>query len=177
MRAVAVAAAVSAVLLAGAGAAGAGPHPRSQSELAEVRAATAQYTDVASAQANGYGLLLDGAGIACIDHAAGGMGMHYVNLDLVLDPALDPAEPEVLVYEPDEHGDLRLVAVEYVVFEADWQGPAPSLFGEDFHRMPGAGEAEPQNRYGLPAFYQLHAWVWKHNHAGMFEDWNPRVSC
>lgn len=23
----------------------------------------------------------------------------------------------------------------------------------------------------------LHVWVWKHNPNGMFEDWNPNVSC
>ena len=25
--------------------------------------------------------------------------------------------------------------------------------------------------------YILHAWIWKNNPAGMFEDWNPKVSC
>lgn len=168
---------VSAVLLAGAGTAGAGTHDRPEADLAEVRAATAKFADVATAEAAGYGLLRDGAGIACIDNSAGGMGIHYVNGDLVSDPRLDPAKPEVLVYEPDKHGNLRLVAVEYVVFESDWQGPPPTLFGEDFHRMPGAGEVEPQNRYLLPAFYELHAWVRKHNPSGTFEDWNPEVSC
>jgi hypothetical protein len=178
LRAAAGIAAVSAVLLAGVGTAGAGSHTRSQSDLAEVRAATAKFTDVATAQAAGYGQLVDAAGIACIDNPAGGMGIHYVNLDLVLNPTLDPAKPEVLVYEHDKHGNLRLVAVEYVVFESDWQGNhPPSLFGEHFHRMPGAGESEPQNRYGLPAFYELHVWAWKHNPSGMFEDWNPKASC
>jgi hypothetical protein len=177
LRAAAGIAAVSAVLLAGVGTAGAGSHTRSPSDLAEVRAATAKFTDVATAQAAGYGQLVDAAGIACIDNSAGGMGIHYVNLDLVLNPTLDPARPEVLVYEPDKHGNLRLVAVEYVVFESDWQGNHPSLFGEQFHRMPGAGESEPQNRYGLPAFYELHVWAWKHNPSGMFGDWNPKVSC
>jgi hypothetical protein len=33
------------------------------------------------------------------------------------------------------------------------------------------------NRYGLPAFYELHVWAWKTNPSGMFADWNPRVSC
>jgi hypothetical protein len=23
----------------------------------------------------------------------------------------------------------------------------------------------------------LHAWIWQNNPAGMFEDWNPTVSC
>ena len=35
----------------------------------------------------------------------------------------------------------------------------------------------PGNRYGLPAFYSLHAWIWKHNPAGPFEMWNPDVHC
>lgn len=175
LRAAAGITAIIAVLLAGT--AGAHSEARTVSDLAEVRAATAQFTDVATAEAAGYGLLEDAAGIACIDSPTGGMGIHYVNIDLVLDPTFDPAKPEVLVYEPDKHGNLRLVAVEYVVFESQWPGPAPSLFGEDFDRMPGPDELEPQNRYGLPSFYELHAWVWKHNPSGMFEDWNPTVSC
>lgn len=176
-RTAAVIAVVGAVLLAGVGAAVAGSHTRSQSDLAEVRAATAGFTDVTAAEVAGYSRLVDAAGIACIDNPAGGMGVHYVNLDLVLDPTLDPAQPEVLIYEPDKHGHLKLVAVEYVVLESDWEGSHPSLFGEQLHRMPGAGELEPQNRYGLPAFYELHVWAWRHNPAGMFEDWNPRVHC
>ncbi|MBO0980374.1 hypothetical protein IPV10_07385 [Microbacterium sp. SD291] len=146
--------------------------------MAEVRAATAQFQDVTAAEAAGYGLLEDAAHIACIDKpGAGGMGIHYVNLGLVLDPAFDPATPEVLVYEPDKHGHLKLVAVEYVAFESTLGGAVPELFGQTFHRMPGAGEAELQNRYGLPAFYELHLWLWKHNVAGMFDDWNPKVVC
>ena len=47
----------------------------------------------------------------------------------------------------------------------------PSLFGQEFELV-----ATP-NRYGLPPFYELHAWLWKHNPSGMFNDWNPRVSC
>lgn len=50
-------------------------------------------------------------------------------------------------------------------------GPAPSLFGQEFELVPAG------NRYGLPDFYELHAWVWKHNPNGMFHDWNPTVSC
>ena len=33
------------------------------------------------------------------------------------------------------------------------------------------------NRFGLPDFYSLHVWVWKHNPAGMFNMWNPNVHC
>ena len=33
------------------------------------------------------------------------------------------------------------------------------------------------NRFGLPAFYELHMWAWRDNPNGAFVDWNPRVSC
>ena len=33
------------------------------------------------------------------------------------------------------------------------------------------------NRYGIPAFYELHVWAWKHNPQGSFADWNNHVSC
>jgi hypothetical protein len=75
---------------------------------------------------------------------------------------------------PDGAGHLHLVAVEYVVIQQAWhahdQRP-PALFGDRFDFT-----ASP-NRYGLPPFYSLHAWVWKHNPAGTFAMWNPRVSC
>jgi hypothetical protein len=76
--------------------------------------------------------------------------------------------------EPKRNGKLRLVALEYVVVKAAWDAthsPPPSLFGQTFN-FSGAG-----NRYGLPPFYSLHAWIWKHNPAGMFEPFNPNVSC
>jgi hypothetical protein len=119
----------------------------------------------------------DAAGIACIDDRLGGMGVHYVNFGLVFDPvvpSVDAATPEALVYEPERNGRLRLVAVEYIVFQAAWDAThssPPSLFGEDFELLSGP------NRYGPDAFYELHAWIWKQNPRGMFEDWNPRVSC
>ena len=33
------------------------------------------------------------------------------------------------------------------------------------------------NRYGLPAFYEIHVWAWEHNPVGSFADWNTHVSC
>jgi hypothetical protein len=33
------------------------------------------------------------------------------------------------------------------------------------------------NRYGLPAFYELHVWAWQSNPDGVFADFNPQVSC
>jgi hypothetical protein len=33
------------------------------------------------------------------------------------------------------------------------------------------------NRYGLPAFFELHVWAWRDNPRGPFVDWNDHVSC
>jgi len=33
------------------------------------------------------------------------------------------------------------------------------------------------NRFGLPAFYELHVWAWEHNPMGSFADWNTHVTC
>jgi hypothetical protein len=33
------------------------------------------------------------------------------------------------------------------------------------------------NRYGLPAFFELHVWAWEHNPKRAFADWNTKVTC
>jgi hypothetical protein len=43
--------------------------------------------------------------------------------------------------------------------------------------QPEAPSTPRPNRYGLPPFYALHAWIWQPNPSGKFEPWNPRVSC
>lgn len=160
--------AVSACLAAPANAAPAG------SELARARAATAQYHQLSRAEAAGRFELHDLAGISCIDNPAGAMGVHWVDGSLVGDGEVDATTPEAVIYEPQADGSSRLVAVEYVVLASDWaqhHTGTPSLFGQPFELV-HAG-----NRYGLPDFYELHAWIWQHNPAGMFEDWNPEVTC
>jgi hypothetical protein len=144
-------------------------------DVAAARAATQQFFRVGSAQFAGYGILKDAAGIACIDQPGlGGMGIHYVNGAYVGDTVLDVTKPEALVYEPGLFGQQRLVALEYVVFKAPWDAThasKPVLYGQTFDTT-----GEP-NRFGLPAFYSLHAWIWKANPVGMFMPWNPRVNC
>ena len=140
--------------------------------------ATAQFHAVAVAEKHHYGLLRDAKGIACIDMTGmpemGAMGIHYANGALVKDPAINAGTPEALVYQPLAHGKLQLVAVEYVVLKAAWDAKhssPPSLFGQKFNFTPAG------NRFGLPAYYSLHAWLWKHNPSGEFSMWNPTVSC
>jgi hypothetical protein len=131
-------------------------------QIAEVRAATAQYHNVDKALADGFAPVSP-----CVSSPAGGMGFHYGLESRINNPAINHTEPEVLVYAPGPNGQLKLVAVEWIVPAPIWPGgfaDPPNLFGLDFHAGP-------------PPLIVLHAWIWKHNPAGMFEDWNPTVSC
>ena len=135
----------------------------------EVIRGTRQFRDVTQAEAQGW----MSAGSCVSGREAGAMGIHYVNNGLVGEGQLDPRRPEALIYEP-KHGKRRLVGVEFIVIAEAWHASnvaPPVLLGQHFHYT-GA-----PNRYGLPAFYALHVWAWKHNPNGMFVDWNPRVSC
>jgi hypothetical protein len=158
--------ALAAILVAAGLAAAAG-----QSEIARIRQATVKYHDLDAALADGYAPFY-----VCTEQpGVGAMGQHYVNGDLVGDPAIDPLRPEVLVYAPKRDGSYRLVAVEYVTIRALWEGAfgaaAPEAFGRQLHLVPEG------NRYGLPDFYEVHLWLWQGNPRGMFDDWNPNVSC
>jgi hypothetical protein len=155
--------------------------------LRKAKQATAKYKDAERAKAAGYALeLADRFGETCIvDLEAkpkGGMGVHLVN-EKLLDAKLDPRKPEALVYDPNANGGLKLVAVEYVVFQEAWDtakgaragkhASAPRLFGRKFGFNDGT-------RFKLPAFWALHAWIWQRNPSpfgGVFAAWNPRVSC
>jgi hypothetical protein len=156
-------------VLAAAGIAVAGGHGAADA----ASKATVGFHDVNEAIAAGYSFrLFDLNNLDCIEHATdGGMGVHMVNTSL-LDAKIDATTPEALVYEPRPNGTLRLVALEYVVLESAWAGPEPpSLFGRTFDYTPEG------NRYGLPAFYALHAWLWKGNPSGFLNPWNPTVDC
>ncbi len=144
------------------------------SGLADARRATARFHDLEVAQAAGHTVVVqDVFGATCIAQPGeGAMGVHYLNPALV-DDAVSATSPEALVYEPRKHGRLKLVALEYLVFQEAWDAThsePPSLFGEEFMLNNGS-------RYGLPPFYAHHAWIWKHNPSGMFAPWNPRVHC
>jgi hypothetical protein len=101
------------------------------------------------------------------------MGVHFVNGDLVGDGLLDPMHPEALLYNYT-NGQAQLVGVEYVVIAEAWHASneAPPVLMGQLLQYVGS-----PNRYGIPAFYELHVWAWDRNPRGMFADWNPRVSC
>jgi hypothetical protein len=145
------------------------PHAGSADLVAAVRAATKPLLDVDAALGAGYHPFL-----GCVSGPQeGAMGVHYVNGDLVADGQLDPARPEALMFERKD-GRMQLLGVEYIVMAAAWDAhhpTPPALMGQVFHY-----NGSP-NRYGLPAFYELHVWAWRENPHGTFVDWNPRVTC
>lgn len=142
-----------------------------QADVADVRQATLKYRDVNAAFADGYVLFYQ-----CTEQpGVGTMGQHLVKPELVGDPAINALEPEVLVYAPTRAGGWKLVAVEYVTIEELWQAQfgtaTPTVLGQDL-LFRAAG-----NRYDLPNFYERHAWIWQGNPRGLFDDWNPSITC
>jgi hypothetical protein len=170
---------VTAAALAANGAGGDGP------SLAQIRAATAKFHDVDEALAAGYV-----QASPCVEAPGlGGMGFHYVNPRLASDPAIDPLQPELLLYAPGNDGGLKLVGVEYWTIAlartdagpSPWFGAAappngfvtstPSLLGRPFDG-PMAGH-EPS----MPWHFDRHVWIWLDNSSGMFAQFNPKVGC
>jgi hypothetical protein len=132
-------------------------------ELAQLRAVTARFQSFEVASSAGYSAQITGC---MTDPTLGGMGFHY-GKPSAIDNVADPLEPEVLLYEPQQNGRLRLVAVEFILPYSvrPRNGPVPQLFGRPFIQ---------NDAFEL---WGLHAWVWRNNPAGMFADWNPQVNC
>lgn len=147
------------------------------SETAVAAAATTRFHDLNVAEAAGWTVVVkDKFGVTCIaNQPVGGMGIHYANPSLLFDAKLDPTQPEALVYAPSSDGQPKLAALEYIVFDSAWTGAGnthpPRLFGQQFALTPDG------NRFGIPAFWSLHVWIWRPNSAGLFQPWNPEVHC
>jgi len=140
--------------------------------LRAVRESTARFKDASVAEAEGYSLLF-----GCVTGPdSGAMGLHYVNMDLVGSGVVDATKPQIVIYEPQSDGHLRLIGADFLVLADQWdkahpgQG-APQLMGQLYHYF------ESPNRFGLPPFYTLHVWAWKPNPNGAFVNWHPNVSC
>ncbi len=136
--------------------------------LATIRQATARYLRVEAALADGYA-----PASPCEAIPEGGIGVHYRKS--AFDLVIDPAQPELLVYEPQENGDRRLVAVAFVVPAVPWDAvhSDPPMLGEQVF------EDKRVPDWSSPPFptYELHVWVWRHNPNGMYATTNPTVGC
>ena len=135
-----------------------------------VREATERFQDVEVAKAEGYALQF-----GCVSGSdSGAMGMHFVNGALAGDGEIDATRPEIVIYEPQPNGRLKLVGADFLVFADAWNAKhasPPELKGQLFHLF------DAPNRFGLPAFYTLHVWAWKDNPTGTFVNWHANISC
>ena len=136
-----------------------------------VREATERFKDPEVADGEGYKLAF-----GCVSGPdSGAMGLHFVNMNLVGDPTLDPRHPEIVLYEPLPNGRLRLTGADFLVFADAWDalhpGEPPQIMGQLLHLF------EAPNRFGLPPFYTLHVWAWKESPTGTFVNWHANVSC
>jgi hypothetical protein len=133
-------------------------------QIAALHPLFAKYHDLDKAIADGYEFV----GPCVSDPVLGGMGDHYsLNADIDFGRgdgtyALD--KPQYLVYAPQDNGGRRLAAVDYTVPYDRWTGPEPpSFFGIPFTRNDGFG------------VWMFHIWLFEHNPAGMFANFNPTV--
>jgi hypothetical protein len=130
-------------------------------QLAALRRLTAPFHNFEKAEAAGWGTELT----PCLEISLGAQGFHYANLGYI-DGEVDLLKPELLQYEPQADGKLRLVGVEYIVPLSAWtSAEPPTLLGQEFHVNP------------VFQVWALHVWLWRANPSGMFADWNPKVSC
>jgi hypothetical protein len=134
-----------------------------EAALRELKRIVQPYRALGAAKKAGYGAQLT----LCMEQPPlGGMGIHYGNLGL-FDAVVEPLKPEILMYEPQQNGDLLFVGVEYAVPYTAWTSEQPpNLLGVPFHK---------NDTFQL---WILHAWIGpKPNPSGILQDWNPRVSC
>ena len=152
--------------------------PTLSPELQGVRKALDKYNDPIVAVHDGYYSTLgcisypNGGGEGAMQYKPGAMGVHFLNLGN-LGPTLDPAKPQVLIYEPN--GDkLKLIAAEWFVPLSPELKERPQLFDKPFDGpMEGHHPLMPQALH----HYDLHVWLWKNNPDGVFSPTNPAVKC
>ncbi len=138
----------------------------------KVRAATARFIDINVALAEGWV-----TATPCVSGPeTGAMGVHPVLPARIGAGVLNAEQPEALIYEPMPTGAMRLVGVEFIVLASVWAGnnPGGGVPALDGNLLNYVGAP---NRYGLPAFYEMHVWAWQRNPMGSFADWNTLVTC
>jgi len=141
---------------------------RALTDLHDLRVFTRQFLNPADAEAAGY---------QRVGPSGPGRGQDYVNLDLLNSdkpPQFDRVP--ILVYAPNDNGELELAGVRFVAFE-----PADAnLFGittwQSFNRPPPPGGPGGDGSGGVPSTISiLNVWIWRENPDGMFVPFNSAI--
>ncbi|MGI9544874.1 MAG: hypothetical protein ACR2MX_16540 [Cyclobacteriaceae bacterium] len=128
-----------------------------EAEVDRLRNATDDYKDLEVATSDGYNMEVTGYRTQ--------MGFHYLNVDL-LDNQFEIEKPEVLIFAPDETGDLQFVAVEYGIPIADLNNPQPAPEGF-------SGDSDVWIIDTEFSLWTLHVWTELENPNGIFTPRNP----
>jgi hypothetical protein len=165
--------------------------------LDEVRAATARFTDVKVALAEGYVRdpfdLCDTAEMMGKPAELGAMGIHYFRPDQLgvtapPNPRVNGAgthtdflKPSILIYEPQKNGSLELVAVENLVFISAWEATGaktpPTFHGVAWDKMADDPATAIDEAHMFDPHYDRHVWIYRNNPNGVFTPFNPAVNC
>ena len=165
--------------------------------LDEVRSATARFQDVNVALAEGYVRdpmdLCDTADMMGRPAELGAMGIHFFRPDLLgisgpPNPRVsgtgthtDFRNPAILIYEPQHDGSVKLVAVENLVFQKAWHAAGhkapPSYQGVPYDTMADDPSTPVDEAHMFEPHYDRHVWLYRDNPAGIFAQFNKKVSC
>ena len=129
--------------------------PETVWELQQAKIATARYNNFDQAIADGY---------VDINVIVPEMGYHYLKMEN-LNATFEYAKPEILVYNKEENGRMKLVALEYAVPISLSPNAPPSGF---------TGTNDVWSVY-QGVLWTLHAWVWEYNPDGVFNPTNPLI--
>jgi hypothetical protein len=145
-------------------------------------------------------ILLPGASGTCRynplwnDGEGGGMGWHFTSIPRILElgivgdtlPTLDITRPNVIIYNDEEEGGVRLAAIEWILpilvngtlYTGTTPPPLPaippSLFGQTMNLRGPLSPGQDRNGFWN---YQLHVWIYNHNPDGLFQQWNTKAKC
>ena len=166
--------------------------------LDEARAATERFKDVNVAIREGYVRDPMDHCVTATDMgrpaSAGAMGIHYSRRDLLGVTRGGPGErvngtgthtdfrnPAILIYEPQADGSLELVAIENLVFRKAWHAAGhaapPSYLGVAYDSMADDPSTALDEAHMFEPHYDRHVWLYRPNPAGMFNPFNPAMTC
>ena len=173
------------------------PTPTTEADMTAVRAATERFRDVRVALAEGYLRdpmnLCDTAEMMGQPAALGAIGIHCFRPDLLgitgpPSPRVDGTgthtdftRPSILIYEPQRDGSLELVAVENLVFAKAWKAAGhstpPTFHGVAYDTMADDPATPVDEAHHFEPHYDRHVWIHRDNPNGVFEPFNPNVTC
>lgn len=95
------------------------------------------------------------------------MGHHYLNPALV-DGTFELEKPEIILYVPNDEGEMEMVAIEYAIVPADPDNPGNPPEGF-------TGELDAWHFNEMIGQWQLHVWTIMENPDGIFAPTNPVI--